>query len=885
MSIPDAPKIDLEARLHEFQKNIDACRTLVYELFNGLRDEIAKGLGCRVEILEQDFRVYRREIAPLAEEFPTFKSSVSKKFKGLRSEFTAFSEQFAGMDAKHTDLQTDLEAIRRESREAIENAEHLLAARLAEQNDSLSQYAQTLATEPYSKIADTVAASQAETQAALEDLRKSVHRLSSQVKSEGTRVDGLIDEDRASLAAATAELRSFATTAVEASKTEIFGELANTRKGDLADLNRAFEGHRGRLEAIEREVPQMRENGGKIGELEAEIQRVDRTLTKKANKSERERLEFADRITSELGEANRTLTIFLGDSKMTIADLVNMNDVTRRSLTTRIEEIEANVDPIKTDATAQISTLEKGIAAKLQKAKTDLDAAVDALKREIAQGDGQLNEQIAAVDERIGRETGDLQTRIDTVAEAAKRRTASLKTQLQQATADQTAETEALGEQIAAVKTELSEAVAADGRRLEELSDELAGLRGDTDVDMATLVRRIGKQKRKIEAFQEETTAQLALYDEDAKDRFDRATKAVRATSRMMKTELETVQDSMKTFAAQTEKSLNKSIASIRTEFETAVKAASVRDKRIKRAVAEMTDENQKIVGEQKRFSADLKSLETELEGQTSEIRSNIAKIREVQLSGVTEVSERLDKLEHVTLVGFADQLQTFQNNFTVFQSRSLEGRNELQSAFRTLEKKQRVESERVTAGLAELRMSIASEVARSDRLVDADSTAELEEKVEELIAKVTPLQKFCNSAKDSLATLTREVSELSAQTATDRVETEKFQLQCTHSISNAEDQLSAVVRKQAQLETASSGLGRHCEQIIEQANQELSESMESLFLKYRDETRKAISDYRAATQADLAALRYTVTGQKSQGADPAPGFRSTQRSPASQKP
>jgi hypothetical protein len=73
-----------------------------------------------------------------------------------------------------------------------------------------------------------------------------------------------------------------------------------------------------------------------------------------------------------------------------------------------------------------------------------------------------------------------------------------------------------------------------------------------------------------IGAMREETTAKLALGDEEATDRFDRAT-AIRATSRMMKTELEKVHDSMKTFVAQTKVSMNESVASTGGQFETAL--------------------------------------------------------------------------------------------------------------------------------------------------------------------------------------------------------------------------------------------------------------------------------------------------------------------------
>jgi hypothetical protein len=212
-------------------------------------------------------------------------------------------------------------------------------------------------------------------------------------------------------------------------------------------------------------------------------------------------------------------------------------------------------------------------------------------------------------------------------------------------------------------------------------------------------------------------------------------------------------------------------------------------------------------------------------------------------------------------------------------------GRNKLQGDFQTFKRKQLAESERLKAKWTKLQTSVTIEVTQYRQLVQANSTATLGRKVDQLITEVASLQEFCNGAKDSLATLGRQVSDLSAQTETDKVETEKFKLRCTNLITQVEEQLKTVVRKHARLETASSSIERNCEQMTERAIKKLSESMESLLLKHRDETRKSVSDYRAETQVELTTLRLKLTEQKSQGADPVPEFRSTLQSPAKQKP
>jgi predicted nucleic acid-binding Zn-ribbon protein len=279
------------------------------------------------------------------------------------------------------------------------------------------------------------------------------------------------------------------------------------RKSLLAEGDRGIEGILGQLESLREQVSRRAQETGR--EIEARAERLIADLEKQAVRGLRPLLSRADVVSRAEVESFETRIAHLEGRLGHLLD-------ERSALTSRLHEIERQLDEVRADASERVRELTLRLAAgeELGGALPALREHLDALSKEQVTRNldlGKLHDRLVRLEMRLGDLLREQSARLPE-QEEARRRLASLRDQWEEArrvagaAADQAAAGAATARELAGRIATLGEERAADRREMFHLAHRI----GDLERAARELELRVGDLTERQVASREEAAGLAA---------------------------------------------------------------------------------------------------------------------------------------------------------------------------------------------------------------------------------------------------------------------------------------------------------------------------------------------------------------------------------------
>ena len=394
------------ARMRKVEDALDTMKLAVGKDLSKVRELSAQveADGKAIEKVASQVNTYYEAIDGLRVEMPRLRQETEASFDEHRSKIKKLIRESKNQASASQEIREQIEGVKAELERRMGEVRQDCADKIQEKDSGVAEMIE--------KVKRELGNAQAEAQSANEErVTKIEERQSRHSKKSKKAVKG-IQSDLGKAMEAISECRQ-RLEEVDALKAglEATQKLTEEHSADLNGIHEALKGLKARIDAVDAQLPRIEANEKAIGEnkeevavLQREMKRMDRNLSKAIAESDKQRQAFQDQINISFGEVTSRVRVLMGEEKITIPELVQMNETTRKVTQESVDGMRTVVEETRKDLTGRVAAVEKGVAAK----SASLKAEFDELRSDMVDAASRLNkknkESVAVVDAKIDAE-------------------------------------------------------------------------------------------------------------------------------------------------------------------------------------------------------------------------------------------------------------------------------------------------------------------------------------------------------------------------------------------------------------------------------------------------------------------------------------------------
>lgn len=405
------------ARIAKIEFEFDTIKTSVEKHLKKVREisDHVEAEGKAIEKVATEVNTYYDIINNLNKEMPALQENMRENFDNHRTQIKKLIRQSKTQEAETQSLH-----------EEISNLKTALEQRIQEfQNETAEKSKSDKAgmNDAIGKVKTELEQLLHEYQTANDDrIRKIEERHSNHSKKATKRMDSLqaeINSTNEGLGACNERLDELNAlrTGIDSAK-KLIGEHSK----DLTSIHGILDEFKGKFDVIEGQTPQITANQKAIAEtrddlnaLRTETQRAEKNINKAVAASDKKREEFQDGMTLAFGEVTSKMRVLMGEEKVTIPELVKMNETTRKLTKESIDEMRSLVETTRKDVAGKLVNVEKNQAAASEKIKAEFEELRSDLVGAVAKLNKKNKDGFAAADAKLISEVQTLKAMINEV--------------------------------------------------------------------------------------------------------------------------------------------------------------------------------------------------------------------------------------------------------------------------------------------------------------------------------------------------------------------------------------------------------------------------------------------------------------------------------------